>query len=720
MRYLYIVFLSIYFLFSISFGEERAHVLSYDFEDGLDGWTIGDDTEEWKYSENHATNYVPPSGSKFIFIDDYGDGPGAYTNAYATTPAINLSGCENVRIGGRFLFHDTPWVEKAVFTLRYLNTSGSWNPLVTFSPTDNEWREFEFALPQEACHSNARITFNYHDVNEHNLWAALDDIYIDIPATAVPGPASVQFPENNDTDISISTTLEWSEVYNVSGYKLYAGENNPPNTINGEDLGMATSFKVAGLLAGTTYYWQIVPYNEAGDAVDCPVWSFTTVPDYWSAATISPLVINQEVAPEATSSRNITIDNSGANSFAINYKTKIQYENKSFDFKGSGAYAFGSDGTFFNFDIDNPAEQTEVSSISGSYFAADFVPSSSKVMYGLRSDDNKLYKIFINVGEEQEIGDCPCPVDGGVWTDFACNKLSGEMYATATNGTISKLYTIDLNNGNSSEIGEMTGSPGAIALAIDRSGDAYSYDIVYNKSYKVSLETAAVIELGPTGFQGIYAQSMACDPETNNIYLTSYAAIDGETSAQLRLLDKETGATTVLATLPQQTYGFGFPGSIKNWLTLSAPEGNVPANSIANIELTIDAAGWEVDTEKRATIVFYDENNVPYADLIQVTMTATSSDISENLSKSILLFQNYPNPFNPVTQIKFDLSDSNFKTAEILVYNSAGQQVWQRSVATMQVSSLQFNGTKFDSGIYYYSLVLDGKKMSTKKMLMVK
>ena len=29
----------------------------------------------------------------------------------------------------------------------------------------------------------------------------------------------------------------------------------------------------------TTYYWQVIPKNQYGDAQDCPIWSFTTWPD---------------------------------------------------------------------------------------------------------------------------------------------------------------------------------------------------------------------------------------------------------------------------------------------------------------------------------------------------------------------------------------------------------------------------------------------------------
>ena len=89
------------------------------------------------------------------------------------------------------------------------------------------------------------------------------------------------------------------------------------------------------------------------------------------------------------------------------------------------------------------------------------------------------------------------------------------------------------------------------------------------------------------------------------------------------------------------------------------------------------------------------------------------------IPKTATLYQNYPNPFNPVTQIKFALA----KTAEVKlsVYNIAGQLVSQLASGVRQVGvhSVDFDGSKLNSGVYYYTLEVDGKAM-TKKMVLTK
>ena len=93
------------------------------------------------------------------------------------------------------------------------------------------------------------------------------------------------------------------------------------------------------------------------------------------------------------------------------------------------------------------------------------------------------------------------------------------------------------------------------------------------------------------------------------------------------------------------------------------------------------------------------------------------------------LKQNYPNPFNPVTKINYELGgtlvtsgSTNYETAEIIVHNSVGQivGVYPCSFTNNNHGSVQFDGSKFNSGLYYYSLVVDGKKMETKSMILIK
>lgn len=103
-------------------------------------------------------------------------------------------------------------------------------------------------------------------------------------APQVPGPplpAQIIAPANGAVDVALEANLTWSSGGGVhTGYKVFLGTDNPPtNLVNGVSQTAAVYDPPANFLYNTQYYWKIVPYNTFGDAVDCPVWSFTTLAD---------------------------------------------------------------------------------------------------------------------------------------------------------------------------------------------------------------------------------------------------------------------------------------------------------------------------------------------------------------------------------------------------------------------------------------------------------
>ncbi len=82
--------------------------------------------------------------------------------------------------------------------------------------------------------------------------------------------------------------------------------------------------------------------------------------------------------------------------------------------------------------------------------------------------------------------------------------------------------------------------------------------------------------------------------------------------------------------------------------------------------------------------------------------------------------QNYPNPFNPVTKINFDLPVDSKIT--MVVYDVTGKEIAKivnNEFRKAGYHTVQFNGSGFSSGVYFYSIKTD-KNVMTKKMLLVK
>ncbi len=83
------------------------------------------------------------------------------------------------------------------------------------------------------------------------------------------------------------------------------------------------------------------------------------------------------------------------------------------------------------------------------------------------------------------------------------------------------------------------------------------------------------------------------------------------------------------------------------------------------------------------------------------------------------LSQNYPNPFNPITKIEYSLPKNSFVT--IKIYDIMGREITTLVNETKPSGrySIEFNGSKLASGIYFYRMQA-GYFNSVKKMILIK
>jgi hypothetical protein len=93
--------------------------------------------------------------------------------------------------------------------------------------------------------------------------------------------------------------------------------------------------------------------------------------------------------------------------------------------------------------------------------------------------------------------------------------------------------------------------------------------------------------------------------------------------------------------------------------------------------------------------------------------------IDDGYPTQFQLKQNYPNPFNPSTQIKFQISNSNFVTLEI--YDLLGHRVATlvNEKLNAGIHTLEWTATGNSSGVYLYRLQA-GNYSQTKKLILLK
>ena len=102
-----------------------------------------------------------------------------------------------------------------------------------------------------------------------------------------------------------------------------------------------------------------------------------------------------------------------------------------------------------------------------------------------------------------------------------------------------------------------------------------------------------------------------------------------------------------------------------------------------------------------------------------VPVTGIQNNVSQ-VPVSFELEQNYPNPFNPITHLGFGISKLGFVSLKL--YNTLGKEVAVLVNENKGPGSyeVEFDGSDLSSGIYFYSLKIDGKIVQTKSMVLLK
>lgn len=137
--------------------------------------------------------------------------------------------------------------------------------------------------------------------------------------------------------------------------------------------------------------------------------------------------------------------------------------------------------------------------------------------------------------------------------------------------------------------------------------------------------------------------------------------------------------------------------------------------------------------ENLNSVFFYLDDNTGYAvgnngTILKTTngggLISSVNKETETGNFGFYLNQNFPNPFNPQTKINYSLTKKYF--VEIKIYDVLGNEMstpvsekQNPGSHSVSISTDDFS-KNISSGIYFYSLVLDGNIAETKKMILLK
>lgn len=93
-----------------------------------------------------------------------------------------------------------------------------------------------------------------------------------------PNCAPFLSPENGATDVSLTPLLQWAETDGVDGYRVTIGLSPETSEILDNVAYSENSTQGVNFEPDRTFYVTVVPFNSAGEALNCEQTSFSTLP----------------------------------------------------------------------------------------------------------------------------------------------------------------------------------------------------------------------------------------------------------------------------------------------------------------------------------------------------------------------------------------------------------------------------------------------------------
>ncbi len=153
----------------------------------------------------------------------------------------------------------------------------------------------------------------------------------------------------------------------------------------------------------------------------------------------------------------------------------------------------------------------------------------------------------------------------------------------------------------------------------------------------------------------------------------------------------------------------------------TSSSGSYNISGLGNGTYTVVASKVEYESESQTVHSDLSVNTTTLNNIkIMPKATAIEDQSTTLLPTTNILDANYPNPFNPTTTIQYKLAHKG--RVQLVVYTSTGQKVHTCEKASQDagVHQVRFNAKGLASGVYFYTLMVDGKIVNTRKMLLLR
>jgi hypothetical protein len=137
-----------------------------------------------------------------------------------------------------------------------------------------------------------------------------------------------------------------------------------------------------------------------------------------------------------------------------------------------------------------------------------------------------------------------------------------------------------------------------------------------------------------------------------------------------------------------------------------------PGDSSIAFKGTVSSGVHPTNGVDDITYCFYDMNSI--SDTVCTNFVYTFAVGINEISTRATIANAYPNPADAATSIAYNLYGA--KDARIVLYNMLGSVIKEIKLNDRQ-NSVNFSTADLKSGVYFYSLIADGKSLAAKKLI---
>ncbi len=553
------------------------------------GWAQEDysgTSSEWATSATtvHPLNYPPHTGSGLVYFNSW-TATGSHASRLYRTADIDLTSIPAAVL--RFwMFHDTIYDDERDDRLQVqvsLDSGVSWinaGPLFPRYDGSDGWKQHTVDLTAYVGNANVRIALLAFGDNGNDIH--IDDLTIDrVDCTLSPGGLVAGYVTDANTGGRIAGA-------SISGGGVTAASLDLSPDLT--HTGLYQLFQPTTSSPQNIAYTIAYPHYTGSGATVAVAQNQVNRQDYTLSAgqlTFTPTGGLQVTLPiNSTLADSLTLENTGSQ--AVSYTLREAAGPQSSPI--SQAYGVNTiSDILIMFALNAPGTVTNRGLVSPSTIkGGDFLLNDFSKVYALDIQTTPQLITLATTNAAKTIIGNAAPEAGYEWTGLAA-AADGTLYAAASNGSASQLYTINPGDGVTALVGVITNSMDVRGLAVDSFGRLYGVDIYQDVLLQINPLTGVGRVLGSLNVNLSFDQSLEFDETSGRLYLAARTP----SRYELRTVNPATGASTLVGPFPSGTQvdALAIAAGSDNalpWLTADLTTGSLTPGASQLVNLTFD------------------------------------------------------------------------------------------------------------------------------------